>query len=249
MQIIHSTQNPLIKLITSLQTNKGRQSEGLFIAEGTRIIESLLASNLQPKHLFCLEGKISQAHQLRIANLATIVSEPVMAKISTSTTPPGLLAAFPIPKLNLPDTINTGAVLAQIADPGNLGTLIRTAIAFGHQAIYLVEGCDPWGPKVIQASAGTVAQAKIYQLTWPELVQLKGTAKLCGLIVSGGQPPQELDLKNSLLVVGNEAHGLPQNWIDQCEQHLTIPMPGKTESLNAAIAGAIALYLTSSANQ
>lgn len=248
MQIIQSTQNPLVKLITSLQTNKGRQVEGLFVAEGTRTIQTILESSLQPKYLFCLEGKISQAHGLKIAHLATIVSEQVMAKISTSTTPPGILAVFPIPKPGLPITINNGTVLAQIADPGNLGTLIRTAIAFGHTNIFLIEGCDPWGPKVIQATSGTITQAKIYPLAWEELVQLKGSKPLCGLVVSGGQKPKDLNLQESLLVIGNEAHGLPQGWINQCEQHLTIPMPGKTESLNAAIAGAIALYLTSNAN-
>lgn len=113
----------------------------------------------------------------------------------------------------------------------------------GYKNVIIVQGCDPWSPKVIQASAGTIALVSIIQCSWEELIAKKGSTKLCALVVKDGYKPEDLDLKKSLLVVGNEAQGLPEAWIGQCEQKMTIPMPGNTESLNAAVAGSIALYL------
>lgn len=84
----------------------------------------------------------------------------------------------------------------------------------------------------------------IFQWDWAELLEKKGDIPLCALVVSDGRPPHKLHNVESLLVIGNEAHGLPQEWIDACEQKITLPMPGNVESLNAAVAGSIALYLS-----
>ncbi len=169
-----------------------------------------------------------------------------MAKISTNSTPAELFAVLERPK-NTQETANltTGSVLAQIADPGNMGTLIRTTAAMGFKTCVIVEGCDPWGPKVVQASAGTIGLINIVELSWPELVTKAAQAglNLCALVVNQGLKPQTLDLSKSLIIVGNEANGLPELWVNDCQQKLTLPMPGNTESLNAAVAGSITLYL------
>jgi RNA methyltransferase, TrmH family len=124
-----------------------------------------------------------------------------------------------------------------------MGTLIRSCAAMNYKTVVCIKGTDPWSPKVVQASAGTIGMVNIFQVTWDELIQNKQNLNLCALVVSGGNKPQDIDLSNTLLVVGSEAHGIPDEWLGQCEQKLTLPMPGKTESLNAAVAGSIALYL------
>jgi TrmH family RNA methyltransferase len=98
---------------------------------------------------------------------------------------------------------------------------------------------------VIQASAGTIASVKLFQLSWQELVKTahEKNLSLCALVVSGGKPPSAINFSNSLLVIGNEAHGLSASMQHDCDQLMTIPMPGGTESLNAAVAGSIVLYL------
>jgi len=250
MKSILSLQNELIKQVKSLHNSKGRQEHGLFIAEGLRNIESLIAGKSILKYLFYTENSSDL-----LEPAAAIISEKypeapliligpeVMHKISTAESPAGFLAVFAIPNVDQVD-LTPGVVLAQIADPGNMGTLIRTAAAMGYETVVVVEGCDPWNPKVVQASAGTIGDVNIFKLTWQELETQKKALKLCALVVKEGQNPKDLDFSHSLIVVGNEAHGLPDEWIANCEQQMTIPMPGNTESLNAAMAGGIALYLS-----
>lgn len=256
MKIIQSLQNELLKNIKTLHSSKGRCANNLFIAEGLRTILGLIDSKFynksELKYLFYtpqalnLAEEISSKIQLFWPSIDLILlTEATMAKISVLDSPAGILGVFTIPKLNPTITpLTSGAVLAQISDPGNMGTLIRTAAAMGYQTVVIVEGADPWSPKVIQATAGTIGQVNIFKLSWPELLQHKQNLALCALVIKNGSNPKDLALDQSLLVIGNEAHGLPQDWIASCEQSMTIPMPGETESLNAAIAGSIALYVS-----
>ena len=153
------------------------------------------------------------------------------------------LALFPIPAQPSFDTLGAGIILAQVTDPGNMGTLIRTAAAMKVPCLVAIDSADIWSPKVVQASAGSLAQLRIFTMRFEDLVAHKKNIPLNALVVSGGKNPHELDLKNSLLIVGNEAHGIPQAWLTHCDNQVTLPMPGNTESLNAAVAGSIALYL------
>lgn len=181
---------------------------------------------------------------------AIIVSPIVMNKISNATTPSGLLAVFKIGKKQEAQTplkiSGGGAVLAGISDPGNMGTLIRTAAAVGMKTVVIIDGADCWSPKVIQASAGTISLVNIVQTNWKTLAEKKGNLKLIGLVVVGGKDISEInkeDLKNSLLVIGSEAHGIEKSSLADCDELVTLQMPGQTESLNAAVAGSIAMYL------
>lgn len=249
MKKITALQNDLIKHVYGLQNLKQRTKYQEFIAEGLRTIETMLqkTSNLELVTLFCTDKTVKLAKKLACEEQIVIVSELVMQKISTNNSPAELLATFRQRQLDITQNcLTAGIVLAQIADPGNMGTLIRSAAAMGYQTVVIVEGCEHYNPKVIQASAGTIALVNVFKLTWQELLENKQDLALCALVVKGGQKPSDLDLKKSLLVVGNEANGLPSNWVASCEQKLTIPMPGQTESLNAAVAGSIALYLAAS---
>lgn len=242
MKTVTSVQNKEIQALAQLIHPSERKSKKRFLVEGLRAIETFVQAGHAPLQLYVLEGKISEAKKLVDPSLITVVNESVLNRISQTSTPSGFVALFKIPaspKLEL----ESGLVLAQISDPGNMGTLIRTCAALGKKSVVVIEGVDVWSPKVIQASAGTIANVKIIHLTWQELVKSKGPLPLIGLVVSGGKDPDAVQLTNALFVVGSEAHGIPQEWLKDCDALVTLPMPGGTESLNAAVAGSIALYL------
>lgn len=248
MKKIDSLNNPLIKEIASLQHAKYRYQHGRYTAEGKRVIETLLAAGQQYVHLLGTQEHYQTAQAIGDdKNEPFVVSQSIMAKISSSKTPSGLLGVFNLPaaKKFTATPARPILVLAQIQDPGNMGTLIRSSVAFGIREIIIVEGTDPWSPKVVQATAGTIGYATIYDLSWDELQTLKGNMPLYALVAHAGENPRLLQEQPGLIVVGNEAHGIPEDWLGQCDKQITIPMNAAIESLNAAIAGSIALYLIS----
>lgn len=243
MKTITSLQNPEIKAVAALSEAKERKRQKRFIAEGLRTCSTLLNSQCNLVQLYATESMVESIAHLVHEDDITIVSEKVFSKMSQVTTPSGILAVFEIPQPPALDTLKQGLVLARLSDPGNVGTLIRSCAAFNIDSVVMVEGVDPWSPKVVQSSAGTIGNVTIFQLSWDQLIAQKTPLTLCALVVSGGKKPQEIDLSNALLVVGNEAEGIPDQWIQQCALKVSLPMPGNAESLNAAVAGSIALYL------
>lgn len=237
-----SVQNPIVKQIAALEEKKYRKELGLFKAEGVRAVSTLLNSPLKCKFLLATADHITFLQESSVKE-RFIINAAIASKLSSSTTASGVIGIFYTPENKVPQQLSAGLVLAQIADPGNLGTLIRTSVALGYSTIFLVESTDPWSTKAVNSTAGTIGNAIIVQISWTDLVAHKNRPSLCALVVKNGQSPQEIAHQKPLLVVGNEAHGLPDAWQQQCELAMTIPMPGSAESLNASVAGSIALYL------
>lgn len=233
MDIITSLQNEAIKDIVKLHTSAGRKKQKRFMVEGKRAIDTFITCGYQPLELYCTEDHTFKG--------ATVVSETVMKKISTATTPSGVIAVFSLPDNPPASKLSAGIVLADITDPGNMGTLIRSCAAFGYSSVVIVEGCDPFSPKVIQATAGTLPLVNIFRWRWEELVKNKNDKILCALVVKDGKSFKTVDHQKSLFVIGNEAHGIKKEWLKNCDTFVTLEMPGKTESLNAAVAGSIIL--------
>ncbi len=240
---ISSLDNPLIKQVVRLHEAKERKLTQLCLVEGVRTIETAL-TGLMLQTIYCTDAQIEEARRLTDERSIICVTDSVMRKISTATTPSGMLAVCKIPPQPPFSTLSRGLVCAQISDPGNMGTLIRTAAACGISSVVIVEGVDPWSPKVTRASAGTIAQVSVFQCDWSTLIAEKRKLKLYALVVEGGNQIEKVENDNALLVVGNEARGIPDEWLKSCDEQITLTMPGGTESLNAAIAGSIALYLT-----
>ena len=133
-----------------------------------------------------------------------------------------------------------------MSDPGNVGTLLRSAAAFGFRQIVCVGGVDIWSPKVIQASAGVLPLLAIHQVDTMPAGWTAAAIDSVALVASGGDAPQASPiLRVPWPIVGNEAHGLPAEVIDDCRHRLTLPMVPEVESLNAAIAGAISCFVLS----
>ncbi len=244
MPDLNSPHQATLKAIVRLHEAKERKRLQLCIIEGTRAIRTALEGGLILEKLYCTEEQIPEAHTLAADGMISCIGMNAMAKITTATTPSGLLGIFQIPPNPSANKLTPGLVLAQIADPGNMGTLIRTAAACGVKSVVVIGGVDPWSPKVVQASMGTSALVQLFQWNWADLVKAKKKLRLYGLVVEGGKKPHSIDAANALLVVGNEARGIPESWLAECDSTVTLPMTGNTESLNAAVAGSIALYLT-----
>lgn len=244
IKTITSLTNPLIQRITKLHSSKYRKQYQEFIAEGIRVITTLIQSKHTPVTILATEKMLHAAQQLINDKSITLVSEAIMKRISTQETPSGILALFSIPAQPPLDTLSSGIVLAHIQNPGNAGTLIRTAVAMNKKTAVFIGGVDPFNPKLIQASAGAIGSIALFQLDWQTLLQHKKTLPLYALVASGGKNPRTINIHNSLLVVGNEGAGLTDEHKAQCDDTITLPMSGPCESLNASIAGAIALYLS-----
>ena len=163
------------------------------------------------------------------------VEPELLAEVSTLAHPPRVVAVFrreDLPRGTRPVTL----ALWHVADPGNVGTLLRAADAFG-AGVALSDGCaDPTGPKAVRASMGSLFRVPLSGFDEP-------AGKRVALVPSGGIPLPELDSGGEIvLVLGAERDGLPGAVLDRCEERASIPQPGGTESLNVAMAGAIALY-------
>jgi TrmH family RNA methyltransferase len=246
IRTISSTSNDEIKEIAKLGSTKERAKQGLFIAEGTRVCTTLINAGLKPEQIYVIdEEHAEQFRSIATEKKITLVSSHVMEKMSQAVTPSGVLAVFPIPDKPAITKMSSGIVLAKIADPGNLGTLMRSAAAMNKRTVVLVSSVDPYSPKVVQSSAGYIAHLDIFRFDWDTLVKTKTKQglNLVALVARGGKSPNNIDFKNSFLVIGSEAHGIPEAWLDACDQQMTLAMPGNIESLNAAVAGSIALYV------
>jgi len=244
MKEITSRQNEEIKALSKLKNKKYRELEQKFIAEGVRTCQTLSESILL-ENIYCTQKMLVQAKKIVSQDKIILVTPEIMEKISSAKSPSGLLGVFSIPEVPEPSRLGPGIVLAGITDPGNMGTIIRTCAATGFTSVVTVGGADPWSPKVVQSSAGTIAHITLFEWSWEQLLKHKKKLKLIALVAAGGSRPDQVDLQDSLLVLGSEAHGIGQKWIDTCDEQLTLPMSGTTESLNAAVAGSIALYLAS----
>ena len=239
VDLLTSVANPLVRDLLRLHDARERRDLGRFLVEGRRAIDAFLTAGWQPVELLVRQG---EEHPSSWPS-ARAIGAAVATRLSQASSASGYLAAFVIPTPLAIDRDVGGVVLSEIADPGNLGTLVRCAAAFAQRQVVLIGGADPWSHKVVQASAGTLASIAIHRLeTNDGLSPLAGGAPRCALVVTGGVAPEALRPGPRWLVVGSEAHGIRSEWSAACEERLTLPMPGGTESLNAAMAGAIACW-------
>lgn len=244
--IIQSLQNPHIKHVVHLQNKNFRAQNHEFIAQGFKTCLTLQQAGYTIKKIFMTEQMYADHQDQFLVDETYLVTDAIMKHISTTVTPMGIVAIFGMIDHPLVATSNA-AILYGIQDPGNLGTLIRTAAAMGLEALYLIESVDKYNPKVIQASAGSFGALKIIPTTWNSLQAIIATIPICALVVKSGQRPETVPLKSNILMVGSEGQGLPEHILQHCSSQMTIPMPGNTESLNAAVAGSIAMYLKTNA--
>ncbi len=239
---ITSVQNQEIKEIVKLREPKARKEANVCLVEGFRANEIFLSSKHELFTLYVTEKNLDKIVKLANPEKIIITSDAVMEKISGAKSASGILGVYNIAQVI--NKLTSGIVLAQLSDPANVGLLIRSAYAFGLKTAVAIDTVDIWSPKVIQSCAGMIANMDVYVMSWEELLKSKGKLNLIGLVVKNGKPIAEISKENNLFVLGSEAHGIPEQWLKNCDQLMTLEMPGRAESLNVAIAGSVALYIT-----
>jgi TrmH family RNA methyltransferase len=223
--VITSAANPRLKLVRQLESRRQRAKLGLFVCEGEDLVAAALAAGVE-------------AVDLLVAGES--VEPELLASVSTLAHPPRVIGVFRRVDLPVYTPRPVSLALWHVADPGNVGTLIRTADAFG-ALVALSEGCgDPTGPKALRASAGA-----IFRVPLGRFDEVEG--RRVALVAHGGEALAATTLGDgTVFVLGAERDGLPDDVVSSCDVLVSIPLAQGVESLNVAVAGAIALYEWSS---
>lgn len=249
--MISSTHNPKLKLIRALQGRaRERREAGAFLAEGVRLVEEAVNANWKMKFVLfdetlndrgrsLVEGLRSQSVDVEE------ISTSLMKSLSETESPQGILAVLELTNLPVPNSPNFILIPDQIRDPGNLGTLLRTAVAAGVQAVLLPpETTDAFAPKVVRSGMGAHFRLPIHSMSWDKIKQ---TVKLTGLQVfladMDGQSCWQTNLLQPLaLIIGGEADGASEQAREMANIKISIPMYGNIESLNASVAGSVLMF-------
>lgn len=250
--MITSNQNTKIKLVRALQGRaKERREAGAFLAEGVRLIEDALIANW-PFRFVLYGSQLSERGRDLVGKLEGLkvdveqVDDALLASISETETTQGILAVLELPALSSStlSSLNFLVILDQIRDPGNLGTLMRSAAAAGADAVIIPpETADAFSPKTVRAGMGAHFRLPVYSLGWDEIRSRVAGCAVFMADAKGSIPYWEAEFRQPLaLIVGGEADGASQSARELAQALVNIPMPGKIESLNAAIAGAILMF-------
>ncbi len=247
---ITSRQNPLVKAARALDARKARRETGLFVAEGLEVIGMALAAGWPPERLFHRDGA-STPLAAAAAGAGSIVhpsSAAVMAALSAMDNPPDAIGVFrqrlaPAPD---PDTARgTWVMLDRLRNPGNVGTILRTAHAVAAAGVILVEpSCDPFAPECVRASMGSIFRVQIVSVNEDDALRLVQAwpGSTVALTADGDPDYRAPAPEPRLLIAGSEGDGLAPALQSAARRRVALPMPGGTESLNVAIATSVMLY-------
>ncbi len=248
---IESRQNALVKTLRRLADHKrARLDAGLVLCEGDHLLQTMLEAGVQPAVVAialracasdALQALLAQCQDARIVTVA----DAVFDQIAPADSPSGVLAISPLPTASLPpDAVCDTLVLEAVQDPGNVGSLIRTAVAAGIRQIVLSPGCaDVWSPRCLRAAQGAPWLAQIYPDTDPVAFLKSYEGEVAATILEGGRSLfAQSFLKPVAWLFGNEGQGLSPALTAYAHYRVTIPMPGRMESLNVNAAAAVCLF-------
>ncbi len=247
--MITSAQNERIKYVRSLVRRRTRQREGRFVVEGTRLVEEVARAGVRPAFLLYTqvwsESPIGQrllSSLLPAEEGSWLVSETVMAACSDTTAPQGVLAV--VPWAYVPTRPGPILILDELRDPGNLGTILRSAEAAGAGQVILTPGTvDLYNPKVVRGAMGAHFRLPVLILDWPAIGQQVVERCVWLADASGQVAYYAVDwTRPSALIVGGEAGGAGAEAASLAQGSICIPMAGQTESLNAAMAATVILF-------
>lgn len=267
-EIITSRNNPTVKWAASLKDKKGRDKEGAFIAEGEKLTYEALSANLPVTNVFVSQSKSdkiipklrSLSTSLEMKNTCVrVLSDEAFEKISTESAPQGVISVIKhLDFFRQTDIIykeefsqnecGRSIVLCSVRDPGNLGSAIRSAVAFGVENIILSNDCaDIYNPKTVRGAMGSLFRVKVTRVSdlkrYIEAMHAFGRRVYAAELSENSKPLGELPLtKWDSVIIGNEGHGIPTEISELCDSGIYIPISSKTESLNASVAAAIFMW-------
>jgi TrmH family RNA methyltransferase len=249
--------NPLVKRVRALREKKHRKREGLFLAEGLRILTEAREAGFLPVMLFRCAGRDS--HALEIALEGEVLkaggdvietSAEILSKLSGKDNAQTVIGVYRENRAALSgldrDSAPIWLVAQAMRDPGNLGTMLRTGDAVGAGGLILIDDCtDPFSVEAVRASMGAIFTQKVVQCRWDEFVEWlrEGEGQLVGTSLQTEVDYQAPAYRAPCFILtGNEAQGLPEAYETECDLLVKIPMKGKADSLNAAMATAVMAY-------
>lgn len=244
---ISSVKNEYIKQLSRLNTASGRRESGLFLVEGQKLCMEVIQSGFKIESMLITERAAESFDLSKFDGRILFISEPVAKKLSSMDTPPGIFAVAHQNDSIPADNPRFILALDHISDPSNLGAILRSAEAFGVDAIYLSDGCvDLYSPKVIRAAMGSAFRASVQKGNLPAYLKEQ---KKQGYHIMGAGLDRNFKLlgdisfsEPTIMIIGNEANGLTEEVMNCCDHGVFIPMLGKNESLNAAVAASIILW-------
>ncbi len=249
---VTSKENSLIKFTSDLQRSaKKRQENGLFVLEGLRICKDAFDNGIMfDKLIIC--DTVYEKFQREIAdfskasNECILMTEALFKKISETDSPQGIMAIAkkPEPKCDIKQN-GYYIALENLQDPSNLGAIARSCEALGVDGIFISKNsCDPYSPKSLRASMGTLLRLPVFVLEdFSRELKKTGLKSFACVVDSTALPISKADFTaGSVVLIGNEANGLADDTVAACDYAVTIPMKGRAESLNASVAGAIAVW-------
>jgi TrmH family RNA methyltransferase len=251
MKLIQSRDNPFFKELTRLAGSaRQRGKAGQTLLDGAHLLAAYLDSGGQPQHILLnaaalrddeITALLARLHDVPVAQL----DDRLFAELSELKTPTGVIALIDYAQPQKPAADSQFALLLEdIQDPGNLGSMLRSAAAAGCDAVFLSKGCaDAWSPKVLRAAMGGHFVLRIYERQDLPSVAKAFAGTLLATSLQAGRSLYDCDLRGKLaFLIGNEGAGLSDALLNLATQKITIPMPGKVESLNAAAATAVCLF-------
>ncbi len=258
-EVITSVQNPLVKRLYQLLERKGREEQGSFLVEGVHLVEEALRSDAEVISVMYdsergIDPACERALERRESSVQVISAAPaVLAKLSETKSPQGIVAEVKKPRQNWEAWLAAAQgdflllMLDEIQDPGNLGTILRTAEAAGIDAVVMGKGSvDLYNGKVVRATMGALFRLPVFAMPLVEAAQsLKraGARILASSLNEGSHAYDEADYAGKLaIVIGNEGRGVSAAMTAEADSLVHIPLYGKAESLNAAVAAGILVY-------
>lgn len=239
--IIQSRSNPRVRHMASLKDKKFRNECGEYLVEGAKMVSECISAHCEVTSLMC-----TQEYADLYPN-ATVVTRDVFGYISDEKSPQGILASVKLPKNNIAAPENNCILLDGLQDPGNVGTIIRTANAAGYGEIYLVGCADPFSPKSVRASMSGVFFTKLMRCTTDEALTALAKIPLISADMNGANVFRFSAPTKFCLCIGSEGSGLSEKIRSASQYAVRIPMRPTCESLNAAVSAGIMMYILSGA--
>lgn len=246
-EVITSRSNPLMAHIRRLASSRAHRREaGVYLGEGRKLLAEALRSGYVPHTVVCTPG----TELPELPDGVRLVETPpdVLRTVSALETPPGVLFLGPAPSPHPPECLSGRRylVLEGIQDPGNLGTILRTADAFQVDGVFLLDACaDPFGPKTLRASMGAAFRCPAWRCSLEELLSLLASAAIPlwgAALHRDAVAVQDVDFTRAAILLGNEGSGLSEKALAACTSVVRIPMSPHCESLNVASAAAVLLW-------
>ena len=240
-RVLTSVRNPYVVELAKLHDTRKRRSAGLTIVEGPHQVADVANQGAEIREVFHLEGAVDLP-SVGAGTRVTAVSQAVLRKLAGTEHPRGPLAVVAVPAPDPLEPVDS-VVLWDVAEPRNVGAIVRTAVALGYAVVATRGTADVWSPKAVRAAAAAQFGSRVVSLGSDiEVLHRAGFATVAA-VAAGGAPPESIaEAAPRAVLVGSEAHGLPGDVAGAATHRVTIPLQGGVESLNAGVAAALVMY-------